>query len=76
MSLAPPLQRLKPKTIHLILEGVEFAMVAWHGVVSEVALYDASKPPPHRRGTVVQALPELLFDLGEFRPHAFSDRLP
>ena len=76
MPLAPPPQRLKPKTIHLILEGVEFPMVAWHGVVPEIALYDASKPPPHRRDAVVQALPEFLFDLGEFRPHAFSDRLP
>ncbi len=42
VSLAPSPQRLEPETIHLILEGIEFPLVAWHGVVLEVSLYYAT----------------------------------
>ena len=41
VTLAPSPQRPEPKTSHLILESIEFPLVAWHGVVLEVSLYHA-----------------------------------
>ena len=42
VALTPSPQRLKPESIHLILESIEFPMVAWHSVVLEVSLYHAT----------------------------------
>jgi hypothetical protein len=42
VTLSPSPQRLEPETIHLILESSEFPLVAGHGVVLEVSLYDAT----------------------------------
>ena len=42
VALAPSPQRLEPETIHSIHEGVEFPLIAWHGVVLEVSLYNAT----------------------------------
>ncbi len=63
VTLAPSPQRLKPKTVHLILESVEFPMIAWHSVILEVSLYNAAKPLAHGRDGVVQTSSEFTFDL-------------
>ena len=42
VALAPSPQRWEPETIHLILESIEFPLVAWYGVVLEVPLYNAA----------------------------------
>ena len=39
VTLAPSPQRPEPKTSHLILESIEFPLIAWHGIVLEVSLY-------------------------------------
>jgi hypothetical protein len=38
-------------------------MVAWHGVVLEVSLYNVAQPLAHGRDGVVQASSEFTFDL-------------
>ena len=42
VALAPSPQRLEPETVHLILESIEFPLIAWHGVVLEMSLHDAT----------------------------------
>ena len=63
VALAPSPQRLEPKTTHLILESIEFPLVAWHSVVLEVTLHNAAQPSAHRQDRVVQASSEFAFDL-------------
>jgi len=51
-------------------------IVGRHGMVVEVALDDLSQPFPLDRDRLVPALPQLLFDGLQLRPHAVSPGFP
>src|SRR5258708_358171 len=51
-------------------------IVGRHGMVVEVALDDLSQPFPLDRDRLVPALPQLLFDGLQLRPHAVAPGFP
>src|SRR6516165_3450685 len=50
--------------------------VGWHCVIAEVATNDVPQPFPLIGEWLVHALPQLLFDHPQLRPHAISPGLP
>ena len=75
-SLAAAPQSRAPVPGHLSPEGPDGPDVAGHRVVGHVAAHHAAQPPPLLRDGLVPALPELVFDLFQLRPHPLRDGDP
>src|SRR6266852_714214 len=73
-ALAAAPQRLVPVPCHLGAERRHRLAVAGHGVVSAVPSHHAAQPPPLLRDRLMHALPQLVLDLCQLRPHPFRDR--
>ena len=72
--LAAAPQRLAPVPGHLVAEGLDRLAVAGHRVVGHVPAHHAGQPSALLRDGLVQAPPELVFNLLQLRPHPSSSR--
>ena len=74
--LATPREGAMPEPAHLEPEDVQRRTVHGHSVVADVSPDDRAQPRAHRRDGVMQASPELGFDLAQLRLQSFANRLP
>src|SRR5206468_2983086 len=73
-ALAAAPQLRLPVPCHLGAERRHRLAVAGHGVVGAVPAHHAAQPPPLLRDRLMPALPQLVFDLRQLRPHPLRDR--
>src|SRR5262249_61986663 len=69
-------QRAPPEVDDMVPEHGQCMGVGRHGVIAEVATNDVPQPFPLIGEWLVHALPQLLFDHPQLRPHAISPGLP
>src|SRR6516225_8638767 len=69
-------QRAPPEVDDMVPEHGQCTGVGWHCVIAEVATNDVPQPFPLIGEWLVHALPQLLFDHPQLRPHAISPGLP
>src|SRR3989449_2251603 len=74
--LATPRESALPEPTHLEPEDAQRRTVHGHSVVADVSPDDRAQPCAHRRDGVMQASPELGFDLAQLRLQSFANRLP
>ena len=74
--LAATPQRAPPEVGDVVPERVQCSGVGWHGVIIEVAADDPPQPSPLVGDRLMHALPHLLFDHLELRPHAVRPGFP
>src|SRR5215468_5635553 len=65
-------QRAPPEVDDMVQEHGQCTGVGWHCVIAEVATNDVPQPFPLIGEWLVHALPQLLFDHPQLRPHAIS----
>src|ERR1039458_10122899 len=75
-SLAPTTQHAVPGPGHLPTKGLQRVTVAWHTVITDVAIHDRSHPLPLFLQGCMHAPPQFDSNRLELRLHALSVCLP